>query len=369
MPVEGALGRFSEGLATHTVVRDEQRRIGYVDRAFATVIEPAFKDAREFTEGLAAVQTHEGWGFIDKKGEWVIPARYSSASSFLGGFACVMEDSSGAFLIDAKGQRRPALPKGWACGEGFSEGRTVLHPVGLGYGLLMIDTTGKQVMAFSADPPVMAGERRLIMKAGNEYGLADEKGKLVTPVAYDKAEPFHEGAAVVMDGRGAFFISPEGKPLTGKRYVTTPGYSEGLAPVARGKWVEYAQRLSIVDSQGREQSSRAMPTQRFCDCKYAFIDKQGKETTPYHFTFAEPFMQGLAAVSFGSCTLDRVPEHPGFQWVNCPKRYGYVGTDGRLVIAPAFESFAPDAFKDGVAREGHRLFDREGNQVWGDPDW
>ena len=42
-----------------------------------------------FSEGLAAVRTETGTGFINKSGEMVVPAVYSSAGDFADGLARV----------------------------------------------------------------------------------------------------------------------------------------------------------------------------------------------------------------------------------------------------------------------------------------
>ena len=53
------------------------------------VIPPKFKDATIFREGLCAVKKEGKWGYIDKKGNTVIPFKYVSATEFEDGFAQV----------------------------------------------------------------------------------------------------------------------------------------------------------------------------------------------------------------------------------------------------------------------------------------
>lgn len=59
-----------------------------------------------FSEGLAAVKKNEKFGFINTKGELVIPCQYQYAGSFKDGLACVVKDEgdNNISFIDAKGK-------------------------------------------------------------------------------------------------------------------------------------------------------------------------------------------------------------------------------------------------------------------------
>lgn len=96
--VTGRRGGFSEGLAIVEKLafddpEDPGFRYGYVDTSGKVVIQPAFSQATDFSEGLAAVAvTDTGvrkWGYIDKTGTWVIQPQYESAWPFAEGLASV----------------------------------------------------------------------------------------------------------------------------------------------------------------------------------------------------------------------------------------------------------------------------------------
>jgi hypothetical protein len=66
----GAFG-FSEGLAAVNV----GEKWGYIDRTGATVMQPQFASAWEFSDALASVKLEEKsplFGFVDKRGRVVI---------------------------------------------------------------------------------------------------------------------------------------------------------------------------------------------------------------------------------------------------------------------------------------------------------
>ena len=66
-----------------------------------------FLGAGHFSEGLAPVQTEDGWGFIDRTGKMVISPQFDSASMFQNGLARVTAlgkeayiTTAGAFVVD-----------------------------------------------------------------------------------------------------------------------------------------------------------------------------------------------------------------------------------------------------------------------------
>jgi hypothetical protein len=63
---------------------DDNDKRGFIDAKGEWVIPPRFKRADSFaTNGLARAEGDNGkQGFIDAKGEWVIPPRFESAKSF-----------------------------------------------------------------------------------------------------------------------------------------------------------------------------------------------------------------------------------------------------------------------------------------------
>jgi WG containing repeat len=73
-------------------VKDSERflfigngRFGYIDRTGKIIIPAKFDDARNFSEGLASVSIGEKWGYIGPSGKIVIPARYDYPPKGKGG--------------------------------------------------------------------------------------------------------------------------------------------------------------------------------------------------------------------------------------------------------------------------------------------
>lgn len=116
--------------------------VGFIDRTGRFAIGAEFASARDFAEGLAAVQVGEKWGFIDLTGKMVIGAEFERAHSFSEGLAAVMVgekwgfvDKAGRMVIAAGLKEEP---------EDFSEGRAVVGAEGK---LSYIDKRGKVALA------------------------------------------------------------------------------------------------------------------------------------------------------------------------------------------------------------------------------
>jgi hypothetical protein len=123
-------------------------RCGYIDENGKVIVRPRFSDGLEFVDGIAAVQRRGKWGFIDRAGKFVIPAKYDNAYSFTAdGLALVeqgrktirvpatptvdrIETPRGLFgYIDTSG--RTIIPVRFAGAWGFSDG---LAPVNFASG-------------------------------------------------------------------------------------------------------------------------------------------------------------------------------------------------------------------------------------------
>src|SRR5690606_38660524 len=74
---------FSEGLAAV----NKNDKYGFIDTKGKVVIEPKYDWASSFSDGLAIVSAEGLYGAIDKKGKTVIPFEYQALADFQEGFA------------------------------------------------------------------------------------------------------------------------------------------------------------------------------------------------------------------------------------------------------------------------------------------
>ena len=75
-------------------------------------MEPKYKSCKSFQDGMALVQTEQGYGYINKQGEEVIVPQYVWASDFYDGTAYVLEEQNGpVWLINTKSKRWQTSPE------------------------------------------------------------------------------------------------------------------------------------------------------------------------------------------------------------------------------------------------------------------
>ncbi len=116
------VSRFSEGLAAVGMDQTKKAfkvgdktiyssashtwyRWGFIDKKGNLVIEAKFSDISEFRNGLAVANTdpyEPKYGFIDEQGEWIIQPKFENANQFSEGLARVFQDGKYGF-IDRKG--------------------------------------------------------------------------------------------------------------------------------------------------------------------------------------------------------------------------------------------------------------------------
>ena len=213
---------FSEGLAA-VLTRDEgiwvdgwyQRHIewGYIDKTGKLVIDGKYKSAEPFYEGLAKVRTEEDTGYIDKEGNEVIPCQYQWGGYFRNGVTYVTDDEEKTWLINKKGEKLKLI----------AEGKYVLYASdrereldAVKNGVLQMeqivdlpDGDHTHVFTYYDETGEISYETMRIRKNLSEglspyhhsnlrkYGYVDEAGNWIIQPAFDAAEPFKDGYAVV----------------------------------------------------------------------------------------------------------------------------------------------------------------------------
>lgn len=213
---------FSEGLAA-VCTRDEgiwvdgwyQRHIewGYIDKTGKLVIDGKYKRAEPFYEGLAKVRTEEGTGYIDKEGNEVIPCQYQWGGYFRNGVTYVTDDEEKTWLINKKGEKLKLIAEGKYVSYASDREREL---DAVKNGILQMeqivdlpDGDHTHVFTYYDETGEISYETMRIRKNLSEglspyhhsnlrkYGYVDENGKWVIAPAFDAAEPFKDGYAVV----------------------------------------------------------------------------------------------------------------------------------------------------------------------------
>lgn len=164
IPYKYNYGRnFSEKLA---VVQDGNQNYGYINRTGKVIIPFQYKAAGDFSQGLAPVQNKKGkWGFINLKGKVVIPFQFNQADSFSEGLAAVYNDKGNVGFIDSTGK--------WIIAYQKYNKATSFHN-----GVALIGVTTSH---------------------SSKLGYIDQRGKLLTALAYRSGSAFNEGYGVLIN--------------------------------------------------------------------------------------------------------------------------------------------------------------------------
>lgn len=290
------------------------------------------------------------YGFIDTKGELVIPSPHGTPFSFNEGQARMPVEGGWAF-IDVKGQRTLEVKRAFT---GFSDG-LALTDAGF------INVKGKLVLPveFKANftKYVVAGTTYVnverfgsglapVMRAGAKGSDAyiNRKGEVVLDgFGGGLARPFFDGKAhVVLKERPkaeqSRLIDPKGQCLASFDFTTMGRFSDGLALVVKGK------KFGFVDESGAWVLEPGFSNwdASLTECAfreglapvkqkggYGFIDRKGALVIEPRFQAVNgTFSEGLAAVKQDG-------------------RFGYLRPDGSWAVTPRFASAQP--FSHGLA--------------------
>lgn len=301
-------------------------------------IEPKYERVQNFSEGLAAVYANDRWGYVDKKGNVVIPLQYDYALPFHEGLAAVASNGYWGFINKAgevaiKPQFEMIDIQPDDIG-GFSEG---LAAVSIDDRWGFVDKSGNIVIKPQYDYAFSFSEGLAAVRHHDKWGYIDKQGKIVIELMYEFASSFSEGAASVYYFDGWGFIDKTGEAFTGFIYPSPSTFKEGLAPVDDG-FIDFNGKL-VINFLDEHYYDSADPfhdgiaavykiMQR--ELYYGFMDRQGNEIIAPQFPLARTiqFREGRGAI-------------------NEDDRWGFVDRTGAVVIPPQFEDISGD-FKEGL---------------------
>lgn len=279
--VYSQIQRYSEGRCKVVNFTNEQFFIDTLGKVLFKV-DPQYYDARRFKNGLSNVSkqvdvhtlkfNHDivnlgyKFGFINEKGEEVIPLIYDDADDFENGFCRVR--------------------------------------LGTKFGI--INTKGEEVVPVKYYNIGKFLEDFAVFDNGGKYGYLNTKGEVIIAPAYKYAYDFSEQlAGVMVDGKFGF-INTSGALVIQAKYEAVRPFSEGLAAVKlNGKW-------GFIDKQGTPKIGFVFDDATlFADgrCavlvkrKWGFISSDGRTAIPFEFDAVGTFNDGIAEVMIGQISV------------------------------------------------------------------
>jgi hypothetical protein len=241
---------------TPSPFRNDAGKYGFKDSKGKVVIAPKYDLASGFYEGLAVINMGGSsgyFGYIDTAGKEIVsPTKYTLADVLSQGRGRVRFNGEYGF-IDSKGNE--VIPAKYDYATNF---RAALTAVRLNDAYGFINQSGKEVIPFRYHYAGYSYDGMTVVKLGEKYGFVNcnTGAETVAPV-YELANDFHEGLAA----------------------VNTGGKAKLLGGVTGGKWgyIDTTGQTAIslqFDTAGNFYKGRARVTQNGRDF---IIDRAGNE--------------------------------------------------------------------------------------------
>jgi hypothetical protein len=196
-------------------------KMGYINKKGQEVIPFIFEYAGRFSDGLACVSKGgRKYGYINEAGNLVIPCKYSYKSDFKNGYcqALIMTgiktDKTG--IKGDPDYGKPVSSEEYLSGLIDKTGREII-PVKYEGGML---SGGPGVLEFSG------GRVAVRDNASRKWGYFDGNGNMVIPFQYTKAGEFEEGMARVENDNDSWtYIDKQGKGVL-PRFIYIDEFNE-----------------------------------------------------------------------------------------------------------------------------------------------
>jgi len=300
---------------------------GYIDQAGKFAVNPQFKNAYAFQDGLAMVVTTSGkYGFIGPDGKIRIQPVYKDARGFSENLACVVKEDQSIEFIRTDGTTAFMLDKEIDKSYSFSEGLALVMSNGK-YGY--VDKQGKLVIPcqYTYAGYFSEGLAGVTVKEKdkNKTGFIDREGKMVIPPQFEGAYGFSDGMCLIVQNDKYGFIDREGKIAIAPQYEDANGFSEGRAAVKQGELWGYINREGrfAINPQFKEAggfNGKLAAVKSTANAKWGFIDQDGRTVIEPQFESVTGFIDGIAVSQLG--------EH-----------YGVIDGKGKYRVNPQFDDY------------------------------
>ena len=303
----------------------------YIDKEGKIVINPQFKNATVFRDGLALVETsgdEPKFGFITEDGKYAVNAMYKEATVFSDGLAWVVSENEAPTAIDKKGEIKFTLQDAEEV-RLFKDGLAAFSMVNeegeekWGF----VDKTGKVVInpQFSSVSNFRDGLCG-VRNDDDKWGFINKEGTITINYQFDGANDFKNGKCIVTSSNKDGVIDKEGKYIINPQFTDMQIDGDIFLVNQDGKrgWCDKDGKLIINPQFGNAYPFNGNDITSVQSGKsYGYIDKEGKILINPQFDEALSFNGKLALVVSGD-------------------KIGFIDKDGKYVINPQFDEPSKD---------------------------
>lgn len=298
---------------------------GYIDKEGKYIINPQFKEAFLFTEGLALVQSQEGkYGYISEDGKFVINATYKNGTIFSEGLAFVTIENGFPTCIDKNGNIKFELKEVEEACAFQDDYAAVKIKDKWGFidksGKVVINPQFEEASEFSGGLAAVASKKDKDSKELN-WGYINTEGKIVINPQFNKAYSFKQGKALVSDGKKFGYIDSKGLYSINPQFDEAKWFSDGVAAVKQGELWGFINEEGkiIINPQFEKVTSfkNGLSAVRSGKDNWGYIDKDGKYAINPQFKDASRFHADMTPVLSGD-------------------KFGFIDKAGKFVVNPQF---------------------------------
>lgn len=333
----------------------QNTKYGLADE-FGTISYPKYESVDTFDNShRARVQMGGKYGYLNLKGELIIPATYNQATPFYQHEAWVQKNTSfPCFLTDGRGSflREVKLKEVDSIGV-FSEG-FCWFKLNRKYGFL--DTSGNVIVG-NKFLQVQPYSNNLAAVKNSAWGFVNTNGKIVIPQQYTETTSFFQQRAGVFNGVSWGFINPQGKLLVKYTYDSVGTFSMGVCPVKRkGVWglIDTNGKVIVKPKFERLLTAKEGLIPALYKGLWGFIDNKGNWALQPTFPYLESFSEGVAiAKKEGWVLIQRedlslwrlskgitqiLPRKNGSLPIKIDNKWGFMGGQGDIIIRPKYDT-------------------------------
>ena len=340
---EWADSNFFDGLAA-VAMND---KIGFINKRGNLVIPCVYDEADHFRNTISVVKKGGLCGIITTLGQTVVPFEYQEINTFSEGMA-VIEKNSKYGYISLLGEE--VVPAQYQDAGDFSEGMAYVQNTDGKYGY--INSTGTVVIPCRYDWGSKFKNGIAKIRSNSKFGLIDLKGDTILNCEYDNIGDFSDTIAMVVKNNKVGYIGIHGEIIIPLKYEYAPDlltggmFHDGLAKIQQYRkrgFINTAGKIIIHpdydDAMPFSQGLAPVMTQK----KWGYINKKGVMVIHQKYDYAGDFSDSLARVSIKG-------------------KYGFINLDGKTAIDLQYDG--ANDFKNGLcqATQGHHgcLIDKEG---------
>lgn len=283
-----------QGYKNNQILVERDSLYGYINNKGCILIKPQYPEAELFCEGFAAVNNGMKYGFINIKGDTVIPFIYDDVS--FTGFSKGLCDVAISSKFDS-------------CGYINKKGDVVIP---------FFYSTCYPFKNKYATVVTFKYEYLLIDKKGNTYNYDDVGDN----IKFYPPRPAYPSSIKTSTGQGR--VNKRGDTIVPPKYNVTGNLSDGMYIVKdrNDKWGAYDNKGTLkialhFDDLSHFSNGLAV---FMLNNKYGFINKRGKVVIKPIFEDLSHFSKGLAYAVINN-------------------KVGYINRKGDFVIKPTFEPF------------------------------